>query len=295
MAVMSFTFRQLEIFVEAARDGNFRVTADRLGISQPAVSKQIRALENALGQALFVRSRGSSARLSDAGHDLLSNAHDMLSRQRDLHGGALDRSQFQLRLIAGDYVMDNLIRPALREIHKQMPDLHLELISTNDRPMIIDKINAREVDIAIFSGAVPDNPSWNTEVIGTINCSLFAVPQIADAVGGDLERIAAAPFVLPFRGRYESWVRRTLREAGIEPRLVAGQSQFGDVVLDMVGEGVGIGMLFDEHVHRRLGDRVTRLPVDLPPAYRVMVLGERACAPRAEPMTRFIRTVCNTG
>ena len=68
---MSFTFRQLELFVEAAHDLNFSKTAERLGISQASISNQIRRLERWVGRELFQRNRGSPPRLSSEGLELL--------------------------------------------------------------------------------------------------------------------------------------------------------------------------------------------------------------------------------
>jgi molybdenum-dependent DNA-binding transcriptional regulator ModE len=50
---MALTFRKLEVFVAVAEDGNFRKAAERLGISQPSVSSQIKSMERYLGYQLF--------------------------------------------------------------------------------------------------------------------------------------------------------------------------------------------------------------------------------------------------
>lgn len=58
------TLRQLEVFLAAAQDCHFARTASRLGISQPAVSAHISALEAQLGKKLFVRRKGCRPALS---------------------------------------------------------------------------------------------------------------------------------------------------------------------------------------------------------------------------------------
>ena len=58
------TLRQLEVFLAAAQDCHFARTASRLGISQPAVSAHIAALEEQLGKKLFVRRKGRRPELS---------------------------------------------------------------------------------------------------------------------------------------------------------------------------------------------------------------------------------------
>ena len=103
-SLVSFTFRQLEVFVEAAQDCNFRKTADRLGITQPSVSNQIRALEQWAGGALFHRVRGSTPRLSSKGAAFLDKAQQLLAGQRQLHGqhvAPARKERLRLRIAAG--------------------------------------------------------------------------------------------------------------------------------------------------------------------------------------------------
>src|SRR3569833_3769795 len=107
------TLRQLEIFCEAAVDGNFRDTADRLGISQPAISSHIHALERQVGCKLFVRRRGTPASLSEDGHRLLATARETLALNRTMTGGfAAGQKQ---RVVVGmrHYLLETTIRAAI--------------------------------------------------------------------------------------------------------------------------------------------------------------------------------------
>ena len=70
--------RVLRSFLEAAREGNMTRAAERLYLSQPTISKQIRELEEELGAKLFVRSN-YSVRLTEAGMLLKERAEDILS------------------------------------------------------------------------------------------------------------------------------------------------------------------------------------------------------------------------
>lgn len=72
------TLRQLEILAEIARAGTFRGAARAFGLSQVAVSDHIRQLERRLGCALFVRSAGGRAGLSEAGRVVLDHGRNVL-------------------------------------------------------------------------------------------------------------------------------------------------------------------------------------------------------------------------
>ena len=76
------TARQLEIFLAVAAAGSVRGAADSLEISQPSVSRQLRALERRVGGELLIRNRGAKAQLSPLGRTLLEDARQTLAAQR---------------------------------------------------------------------------------------------------------------------------------------------------------------------------------------------------------------------
>ncbi len=81
---MALTFRKLEVFVAVAELGNFRKAAERLGISQPSVSSQVKAMERFLGYELFERRRGAPAALSADGRNFLARAVELVAARSAL-------------------------------------------------------------------------------------------------------------------------------------------------------------------------------------------------------------------
>jgi molybdate transport repressor ModE-like protein len=81
---MPLTFRKLEVFVAVAELGNFRKAAERLGISQPSVSSQVKAMERFLGYELFERRRGGPAELSERGRNFLAGATELVAARSAL-------------------------------------------------------------------------------------------------------------------------------------------------------------------------------------------------------------------
>jgi hypothetical protein len=81
---MSITFRQLEIFVAAATDCNFRCTADRLGVSQPSISNQIRALEEQI-QSL---SKGAAAQPDAAAEGMHLERRELVQGRQTWSAGS---------------------------------------------------------------------------------------------------------------------------------------------------------------------------------------------------------------
>ena len=79
----NYTLKQLLTFVEVAREGSITRAAERLFVTQPAVSMQMRQLEDAFGLTL-IESAGRNIRLTDAGREFLGHAQATLDELRTL-------------------------------------------------------------------------------------------------------------------------------------------------------------------------------------------------------------------
>ncbi|HBT02973.1 MAG TPA: LysR family transcriptional regulator, partial [Citreicella sp.] len=77
-----FELKQLRCFVAVASEMNFHRAADRLNMTQPPLSRQIKQLEHAIGIELFDRS-GRQIRLTPGGERFLLEARDLLRRAED--------------------------------------------------------------------------------------------------------------------------------------------------------------------------------------------------------------------
>jgi LysR family hydrogen peroxide-inducible transcriptional activator len=83
MSMKRPSIKQLEYFLTVARASSFRGAAEQLGLSQPALTVQIAALEAVLGMQLFDRSRAGTL-LSPAGRELLPLAREILDQFQQL-------------------------------------------------------------------------------------------------------------------------------------------------------------------------------------------------------------------
>ncbi len=116
---------QLECFLTVADFLNFSRAAERLHITQPAVSHQISSLEDELGTKLFFRT-SKSVRLTQAGHLFTQYAREILKLSR-LSAARLKEWQEELPQQLGigcrNFVELRLLRPALEQLRLQMPQL----------------------------------------------------------------------------------------------------------------------------------------------------------------------------
>ncbi len=123
------SIKQLEYFATIARSSNFRKAANKLGISQPTLTNQIVAMEEALGVQLFERSRAGTL-LSPEGRELLPLAREILEQYQNLMETANNTNRdmggtFKLGVSPsiGPYLLPQLL-PVL---HRRYPNLQLHL------------------------------------------------------------------------------------------------------------------------------------------------------------------------
>ena len=147
-----FTTHQLAVFRTVARHLSYTRAAEELYLSQPAVSQQVRTLEQALGVGLFERS-GRGIVLTAAGQELLGRAERLLTLfgetatvVRDIQ--ALKRGSVLLgaTISAGTY----LVSPLLGLFHARYPDIHVTLVVANYR-VVEELLLAYQLDIAVMS------------------------------------------------------------------------------------------------------------------------------------------------
>ncbi len=291
---MAITFRQLEIFVAAANDCNFRRTADRLGVSQPSISNQIRALEGHLGHSLFERRRGSPPTLSPEGQLFLEKAKELvLGRLEMEQQGAAPRGARAVRLTvtAGPLLLDAYIRPRLPAFCESHPNIVLDFVPLHPTRGAVPMVLSGEVDLAVFTGDFVVDDRLQSEVINTVGVSIYASPALARRAVKPGVKLGDLPFIMPpddFKPTRFMW--RTLKEAGIEPHNIIARSQFPDVIANMCLEGRGIAVLFDHFAASGLSDgRIVRLAPPLPSTSLVLLVGPRAQRPAAAPAVDLFR------
>jgi DNA-binding transcriptional LysR family regulator len=122
--------RHLRYFVAVAEAENvLRAATQKLHVSQPAVSRQIRDLEDELGVQLFERT-GKSVRLTSAGFLFLKEARAVLERTdeavRNVHAFA-DAGETELQVGYAPVLRTRIVSPALRAFQKVMPKVHVKL------------------------------------------------------------------------------------------------------------------------------------------------------------------------
>ena len=202
--------RQLAAFCEVVDRKSFSQAAERLGVTQPAVSLQIRSLEKRLGTKLLDRS-GRRVEPTEAGHRLYRAAQRMLAVEGQLmdelagEDGAL-RGEFALGASTGPG--GTVVPVLLGEFQREHPELAIAL-SISDTNRVIEQVADRELELGIV-GASPRHrgvvfePFFRDEVILVVPPGhRFAGKQVS------LEELRGEPLILMQEG---AGVRQVIEE-----------------------------------------------------------------------------------
>jgi DNA-binding transcriptional LysR family regulator len=219
--------RQLAAFVAVVERRSFSQAAERLGVTQPAVSLQVRALEKRLGTQLLDRS-GRRVEPTEAGLRLYRGAQKLLSLEEQLldeiAGEAEGELTGELRLGASTGPAAVVVPLLLCEFQRAHPEVRIAL-TVSDTQTIVDRVAARELELGIV-GAARRQRSVRFE------------PFLEDEV------ILACPPGHPFAGR-----TITLDELREESLIV-------------MQEGAGVRQIVEDEL-RALGSRLRDLDVRL--------------------------------
>jgi DNA-binding transcriptional LysR family regulator len=152
--------RQLAAFCAVVERKSFSLAAERLGVTQPAVSLQIRSLEGRFGQQLLDRS-GRRVEPTEAGRRLYRGAQRLLAQERqlleDVAGEAEGPLRGQLALGASTGPGGTVVPVLLCEFAEANPEVMVDL-SIFDTQTIVDRVARRELELGVV-GATPRNRS----------------------------------------------------------------------------------------------------------------------------------------
>ncbi|MFA5058001.1 MAG: LysR family transcriptional regulator [Opitutaceae bacterium] len=219
-----FELRHLVYFREVARQLHFRKAAEALSVAQPALSRQVAQLEQALGAPLFLRSR-RRVELTAAGRALAERVEPILRTLAGVSGEVRAMAQGQVghvRIAFTGLAMATVLPGILREFHRRYPGIRVEL---NESPTSaqLAALQAGELACGFFH---PDAPTAGLHtrlllrekngVLLPADHALAARPTLR------LRDLAATPFVLFPRSHNPGFYDRVLAafaRAGIAPRI----------------------------------------------------------------------------
>lgn len=151
---MKVTHAQIRAFNAVAIDGNFKLAAENLGVSQPAITLHIRSLEDAYKVTLFKRRR-DSAELTELGKKLLSISSPIKFIEQEIDELLANESALRSGRISLAAGSPALIMPLIQRYNALYPGVRINL-ELNNHEYILTKLKKNQVDIAVLDGPIND-------------------------------------------------------------------------------------------------------------------------------------------
>ncbi len=245
----------LETFAAVAQSGSFSEAAQRLRLTQPAISKRIAALEDELGTRLFDRI-GRQITLTEAGEALLPRAERILEELADsrralsnLSGSVAGR----LTVATSHHIGLHRLPPVLRRFTTSYPDVELDL-RFRASESICDEVEHGRLELGIVT--LPPTPRPGLQVIPVWRDALRIVcgrdHPLARRERFELADLAAYPAILTGPGTFT----REILEAAFAPRGIAVDAKlstnFLETIKMMVSVGLGWSCIPETMVDREL-------------------------------------------
>lgn len=249
MSLPTTDLQTLRAFVATAREGKVSRAAQRLHLSQPAVSLQLKRLADETGLALFTRTSHGLA-LSADGAALLPQAERVLAALGDFHQAA-QRLQSTVR---GTLRIGTILDPEftrlgafLRELVEAAPQIATEL-RQGMSGSVRAQIASGELDVGFFLGDA-DAPEDGALAVRTLTRFHYRVvapagwgPQV---LGRDWKGLAALPWLgTPPESAHHRLLASAFEPLGLAPRRVALVDQESSM-LDLLKSGVGLSLVRD--------------------------------------------------
>lgn len=235
-------YHHLLYFWMVAREGTILRAAEKLHIGQPAISTQLRSLEESLGQKLFQKS-GRTLQLTETGKTVFRYADEIFSLGRELQDALKNRSTGRaLRFVVGvadalpKLMVHRLLEPALR-----LPD-EVQVVCIDGEPdRLMAQLALHELDLVVCDG--PANPRLGLKafnhLLGECGVTFFGTEELARRYRkGFPESLKGAPFLMPannsmLRRSLDQWfdalgIRPVIRGEFSDSALLKAFGQFGD-------------------------------------------------------------------
>jgi DNA-binding transcriptional LysR family regulator len=248
---------RLTVFRAVAAERSFRRAAEQLYLTQPAVTQQIKALEELVGLPLFDRS-GREVTLTAAGSILLKYAQQSgaLLEQAGAELAALKgQVSGTLRIAASTTIAQYILPPLLGAFLRLHPAVHVELDSSNTES-VADAIATGRASLGLVEG--PPHAGQLRSEIWLEDELVLLVPPSHEWAGQrsiPLQQIAAAPLLMRERGSgTREVIETTLEAAGLPARNlhIAMELNSTEAILGCIESGVGVGFVSRTAIHRQL-------------------------------------------
>ena len=238
--------QNLKAFITVAEIGSFSEAADRLYLTQSAISKRIALLEQQIGKRLFDRI-ARQVSLTEAGNELLPRARRILQEYENALQAINDLSgeaSGTLRLAISHHLGLHRLPPILKQFAQQYPDVTLD-IEFMDSEKAYEKILHGESEVAVITLALESHHNINSKKIWNDPLRFICAQDHPLAVLKQpaLKDLAEYPIILPGLNTYTGRIIQNLFQKEGIPLKAPMSTNYLETISTMVEIGLGWSVL----------------------------------------------------
>jgi len=275
--------RQLRTLVAIADHRSFAAAGAAVGLTQSAVSLQVKALEADLGVVLFDRTKRPPEPTRDGRH-MADRAREILALADQMTGADRPEAAGGLELGAVPTVITGVLPQVLARLKTEYPGLRIRLTSGLSHELE-RRVESGELDAALVTLPERGKPGLSIHTFADEPLVVIAPPGTAPS--SDEAILAAHTFI---RFRRHAWAGRLidaeLSRRGIEPETAMDIDQFEGIAA-LVAAGLGASVVPLRPIAHPFPEGVVVVPFGKPQVTRTLAMLERASHPRA-PQTRIV-------
>jgi len=292
-AMLTYTLKQLKTFIEVARNKSVSKAADKLFVTQPAVSMQIRQLEESFGLALL-EPQGRNIKLTEAGQEFLTNAIAAISKLQDLEAAmgahvAMEKGHIELAVVS---TVKYFIPMLLVRFAQQLPNIDIALRIDN-RENILGMLSRNEVDLVVM-GRVPAELGCNAQPFATNPLGIVSSPNhpLSRSKRVQFETLKEYSFVVREKGSgTRAAMERLFAQHELQAKVVM-EMPSNETIKQAVMAGMGLSFLSLRTVRHELASgRLALIDVAGLPLvgnWYVSHLSQRRLSPAANAFKSFL-------
>ena len=242
--MVHYTLKQIQTFIEVARERSVSKAAERLFVTQPAVSMQIKQLEDTFGLAL-IEPLGRNIRLTHAGEEFLTHAIGAIGQFKDLEASMAEhvgnkKGRIDLAIVStAKYFVPML----LVRFSKLLPDIEVKLRIDN-RENILGMLSRNEVDL-VMMGRAPSTLDCEATPFATNPQGFVCAPDhpLSRRKRAAFDLLKDYPFVVREQGSGTRAAMERLFAQHDIPIKVAMEMPSNETIKQAVMAGMGMSFL----------------------------------------------------
>ena len=242
-------FDQLETFLEVARLSSFSRAAEKRFRTQPAISSQIRSLEEEVGAKLLDRS-GGKVSITASGKLFLKFAEDMLEARRVMLTSVAETERVpkgEIVVGANEGTCLHILPEVFAEFKKQYPDVNIS-ITRSDYGKILESVIDNSVDFGVVSLPVND-PRLTVVLIHRDELVIIVPPKhpLSKLRSATIAEAAGFPLIVPKGGHTRDALEDLFYERKLKPRYTM-ELDSSELLKRFVAAGTGVGFIARSNV-----------------------------------------------